>query len=145
MRHRQSIHVEPNLVKGLLFMDCKKHTVFIIEDDKDIRETLAEYLQSEGFDVVQAINGKDALETLKSSPSPCLFLLDLFMPVMNGNQFLEIVKDDNSEHREVPVLVFSAAPQEEEEVKKVHKWVSGVLKKPFDIDEVLVSVSKNCR
>ncbi len=126
-------------------MTCKKHTVFIIEDDKDIRETLCEYLQSEGFDVVHSPNGKDALKKLDEMPSsPCLFLLDLFMPVMNGNQFLETIKANTSRNAHVPVLVFSAAPQEDEEVKKVYKWVTGVLKKPFDIDEVLSSVNRNC-
>lgn len=126
-------------------MTCSKHTVFIVEDDKDIRETLAEYLTSEGFNVIQSINGKDALEILNTrQDTPCLFLLDLFMPIMNGNQFLETVKAPGSRFSKVPVLVFSAAPQEDEEVKKVHKWVSGVLKKPFDIDEVLASVTNNC-
>ena len=100
-------------------MICKKHTVFIIEDDKDIRETLCEYLQSEGFDVIQSPNGKDAIKKLDEMEStPCLFLLDLFMPVMNGNQFLETIKADKSRNAHVPVLVFSAAPQEDEEVKK---------------------------
>lgn len=125
-------------------MTCEKHTVFIIEDDKDIRETLADYLEGEGFIVIQANNGKEALEILETNEKPCLFLLDLFMPVMNGNQFLEQIKKDGNPNAEVPVLVFSAAPQEDEEVKKVYKWVTGVLKKPFDIDEVLATVTKNC-
>lgn len=125
-------------------MTCAKHTIFIIEDDKDIRETLSDYLQSEGFNVIQSPNGKDALEKLKNNSAPCLFLLDLFMPVMNGNQFLDTIKREDSPCSKVPVLVFSAAPQEDEEVKKVQRWVSGVLKKPFDIDEVLASVSANC-
>lgn len=125
-------------------MSSKKHTVFIIEDDKDIRETLAEYLQSEGFSVVQAINGQDALDILQKMGPPSLFLLDLFMPVMNGNQFLEKIKAEGNPNSKVPVLVFSAAPQEDEEVKKVLKWVAGVLKKPFDIDEVLTAINKGC-
>lgn len=125
-------------------MTCPKHTVFIIEDDKDIRETLSDYLESEGFKVVQSCNGQEALDKLNGMNHPCLFLVDLFMPVMNGNQFLEIIKKADNPHSMVPVLVFSAAPQEDEEVRKVQRWVSGVLKKPFDIDEVLSTVKANC-
>lgn len=125
-------------------MNHEKHKILIVEDDKDIRETLSEYLTNEGFDVTQSPNGKDAIDKLDKDGNPCLILLDLFMPVMNGNQFLEVIKKEGSKNTETPVLVFSAAPQEDEEVKKVKKWVSGVLKKPFDIDEVLSSIHKNC-
>jgi CheY-like chemotaxis protein len=125
-------------------LGSEKRKILIVEDDKDIRETLSEYLQNEGFDVTQSANGKEAVEKLDKDFSPCLILLDLFMPVMNGNQFLEIIKKPGNKNTDIPVLVFSAAPTEDEEVKKVKKWVSGVLKKPFDIDEVLSSIKNNC-
>jgi|RhiMethySRZTD1v2_1073278.scaffolds.fasta_scaffold14987_3 CheY-like chemotaxis protein len=64
--------------------------ILIVDDDVDIRELLAELLESRGFDVITAANGLEAIDLLKSMAAPpSIILLDLMMPVMDGYAFLE--------------------------------------------------------
>src|SRR5438045_706727 len=67
------------------------HRVLIIDDDFGIRESLAELLAEEGYLPAAAANGRDALAKLdEDGPWPCLIVLDLMMPVMNGESFREL-------------------------------------------------------
>jgi CheY-like chemotaxis protein len=67
-----------------------RKSVFIVDDDLDIREILAETLVEKGFDVTTAANGDEALRVLRTmSVRPSVILLDLMMPIMDGYQFLE--------------------------------------------------------
>ena len=84
------------------------HAILIVDDDDDIRELLAEFLEDEGYQVTTARNGLDALGKLRAgSAHPCLILLDLMMPVMNGFQFLEAFRSDPA-LSPIPVAVVSA-------------------------------------
>jgi CheY-like chemotaxis protein len=116
---------------------CK--SILIVEDDQSIRETMIEMLQSEGYNTYSAINGKDALNLLRDEiPKPCLVLLDMMMPIMNGREFLdEMMKD--SVLAPIPVLIVSAIADPSNTKGSV-----GFLKKPVDIDAVLSTVSKYC-
>jgi CheY-like chemotaxis protein len=63
--------------------------ILVVDDDPDIRDSLREVLEDEGYDVSCVGNGQEALDHLKAaSPRPCVILLDLMMPVMDGWQFL---------------------------------------------------------
>jgi CheY-like chemotaxis protein len=68
--------------------------VLIVEDDEAIRETLRELLEFEGFEVATAANGREAVSQLQRTERPCLILLDLMMPVMNGWEFLRKRRED---------------------------------------------------
>jgi CheY-like chemotaxis protein len=83
-------------------------TIVLVEDDDGIRETMAALLEDEGFRVVQAANGEEGLAAIRAATDPCLVLLDLWMPVMNGWQMLEAMRRDEALRR-VPVVVISAA------------------------------------
>ncbi len=85
----------------------KTKKILIVEDDIDIRETLEQLLELEGYDVYSASNGKVGMETLSEMPSPDLILLDLLMPVMNGWEFLQAQKQLH-EHNSVPVFILSS-------------------------------------
>lgn len=82
-------------------------TVLIVEDDADIAASMQRCLEEEGYGVATAGNGQDALRELTRT-RPCLILLDLLMPVMNGFEFLEHLRGQ-PEHANIPVLVVSAA------------------------------------
>jgi CheY-like chemotaxis protein len=116
---------------------CK--SILIVEDDQSIRETMIEMLESEGYNTYSAINGKDALNLLRDEiPKPCLVLLDMMMPIMNGRQFLdEMMKD--AVLAPIPVLIVSAIADPSNTKGSV-----GFLKKPVDIDAVLSTVSRYC-
>jgi CheY-like chemotaxis protein len=83
-------------------------TIVLVEDDDGIRETMAALLEDEGFRVVQAANGEEGLAGIRAAGDPCLVLLDLWMPVMNGWQMLAAMRRDAALAR-VPVVVISAA------------------------------------
>jgi len=82
--------------------------LLFVEDDSAIRESLGEALQEDGFEVVAAANGREALEHLRNGARPSAILLDLMMPVMDGWDFRRAQLDDPS-LRDIPVVVVSAS------------------------------------
>jgi two-component system chemotaxis response regulator CheY len=114
-------------------------SVLLVEDDYDVREALAEIIREElGRTVVEAVDGVDALAKLDQVERPCLVLLDLIMPRVDGLELLERLKD----HRHAPdffVIVMSAQGG----ATAAENWpnILGRLTKPFDVDELLRSLS----
>ena len=90
--------------------DSKKDSLLlVVDDDPDIRECLTEVLSDEGYEVRTAANGVEALEFLRqNAETPCLVLLDLMMPIMNGFQVLEALEKNHVLAR-IPVVVVSAS------------------------------------
>ena len=85
-----------------------RHKVMVVEDDSEIREALLEILEENGCDAVGAVNGERALAYLRSTDSlPCLILLDLMMPVMDGHEFRQCQHEDATLAR-IPVIVMTA-------------------------------------
>jgi CheY-like chemotaxis protein len=105
--------------------------VLVVEDDHLIREAIAEALDEEGFDVVEAANGREALEKLHQERAS-LVLLDLMMPIMDGWQFREAQLHD-PEISNIPVVVLSA-------VKDDNVSAERHFSKPCDLDELLDTV-----
>jgi CheY-like chemotaxis protein len=84
-----------------------RHQILVVDDDSDIREVLTEVLKDSGHDVLTATNGLEALEVLRAGACPCLVLLDLMMPVMDGYVFLETRKSDPA-LAAIPIAVITA-------------------------------------
>lgn len=121
-------------------MNHKK--ILLVEDDQDIRETLIELLESEGYEVVPAENGQIGLDKLSSAPTlPNLILLDLMMPVKDGFQFCA-EKEANPKFANLPVVVMSADGHIRQNQLRVN--ARAYLKKPVDIYEILNIVEKFC-
>ena len=115
--------------------------IMIVEDDRDTREMLERFLQLEGFQVRTAANGQAALASLREEGSPCVILLDLMMPVMNGWQFREAQREDPS-LAGIPVVVVTAAgPQSG--IPSIH--ADGWLSKPVDFEQLLATIGTFCR
>ena len=81
-------------------------SVLLVEDDRDIREAVASLLEAEGYTVLTAAHGKEALAILERG-QPCVVLLDLMMPVMSGWDFMDVVRK-NKRLEDIPVVVVSA-------------------------------------
>ncbi len=84
------------------------HRVLLVEDDDGTREGLAELLEIEGFAVEPAADGEEALARLRSGAAPCIILLDLMMPRMDGMQFREAQLADGR-FATIPVVILSGA------------------------------------
>ena len=110
--------------------------VLIVEDDDDIREVVANALESEGFQVYQAETGARALELLQEMPHPSLILADLMMPVLDGWDLIKALsKDDRL--ATLPVVVMSALDHD-------HPHGFRRIKKPFDLEDLVRIVSEQC-
>jgi CheY-like chemotaxis protein len=109
--------------------------VLIVDDDPDILQTLALCLSTEGYRIVMASNGQEALELLNAE-QPSAILLDLMMPVMDGWQF--VAELDARGLRRAPLLILSADRAVQGHAVKLR--ANGHLAKPFDLDELLGKV-----
>jgi CheY-like chemotaxis protein len=115
---------------------CKN--ILIIEDDLAIREALRDVLEMEGYKIYSAANGKEGLEYLPKMIGPCLILLDLMMPVMNGWEVAAALRDDTI-LATIPVVVVTAYPAKAKEVQ-----ARSIIRKPIDLEVLLNIVSKYC-
>lgn len=82
-------------------------TILVVDDDVDIRASLADLLEDAGYLVGQAGNGRDAIDYLHAHPTTSVVLLDLMMPMMNGHEFRTEQKRDAA-LASIPVIVMTA-------------------------------------
>jgi CheY-like chemotaxis protein len=115
--------------------------VIVVEDDGDIREDVADVLRDEGYEVLTAENGYEALTRLRESSKTCVILLDLMMPVMDGVEFRETQLRD-PELAKVPVIVLSGAANARQ--KAADLKAVDILVKPFKLNALLEAVRKVC-
>lgn len=114
--------------------------VLVVEDDQAIRETLRMLLELEGYRVITATNGQEALGLLKTIEPPCLILLDLMMPVMNGWDFLK-ARSSDAALEAIPVIVVSAANAGS---LVFPPGADALVRKPVDVDVLLKAVRDWC-
>jgi two-component system chemotaxis sensor kinase CheA len=110
--------------------------VLLIEDDEDIRYALHCALEAEGYEVISAGNGREGLEVLRSRQDVALVLLDLRMPVMNGEEFIDAVKEDER-LRKLPLIVVSANA-----TGNSIRGAAQIIRKPFDLDYLFASIRR---
>ena len=115
--------------------------ILVVDDDIDIRDILADVLKDEGFTVVCAANGKEAIRQLKSHAERFdLILLDLMMPEADGWDFRRMQADE-PDHKDIPVILMSASSNAQEQVSAL--GARGCLRKPFRVDELLVAIEQH--
>jgi CheY-like chemotaxis protein len=109
--------------------------VMIVDDDEDVIEIGTLVLEAAGFRVVAAGDGVDALEILERE-EPLLILLDLMMPIMDGEQFLQALRARNITH--IPVILMSGYSGA---LEIAHEFsTAALLRKPVDMDVLLKTV-----
>lgn len=112
--------------------------ILLVEDDGPIRDTVAECLAAEGYQVERAAHGGEALAWLQAGGRPALVVLDLVMPVMNGAELLVQLRASDT-LRGTPVLLMTAAiPSAAAPLPAA----DAVLVKPFDLDQLLETVQR---
>ncbi|CAM4079843.1 response regulator [Corallococcus exiguus] len=111
--------------------------ILLVEDDPDIRESVAEILTIEGFSVAVAGNGQEGLDILSRIGPPCLVLLDLMMPVMSGLEFLSRVKADPL-LRDCTVVLMTASHVQ------LPPGAAEFIRKPFDFSELVALANRHC-
>jgi CheY-like chemotaxis protein len=116
-------------------------SILVVDDDADIREALVDVLTDHGYPSQAVAHGAAALAALRGGLRPCIILLDLMMPVMDGLTFRQQQLAD-PDLKELPVLVISAGND-----LSVHAAALGAvetLRKPIDLDKLLEVVARHC-
>jgi CheY-like chemotaxis protein len=113
------------------------HTVLLVEDEDELRESMRDLLEDNGYVVIAASDGQEALDALPGIEHLCIVLLDLLMPRMNGWEFFEKMRA-RPELTAVPVVVHSSAPT------RAPAGVALVLKKPLEPERLLSVVREYC-
>jgi CheY-like chemotaxis protein len=121
-------------------MTSKHGPIFVVDDDDTIRETLTELLSDQGYKAVGFENGRDALSSLERTETPCMILLDLMMPIMDGWQFLrERAKSERLQT--IPVVVVTAAASPD---RAALSEATAVLPKPVPFEELFRLIATYC-
>ena len=110
--------------------------VLIVDDDELIRETMCELIEMAGCSAMVAANGREALKVM-TERRPCLVILDLLMPVMTGNELLEVMRREPA-LADIPVVVSTSAPD------RAPPGVP-IIRKPVSIDAVMQWMQRTCR
>jgi CheY-like chemotaxis protein len=119
--------------------DAPARRILLVEDDPAIREALDEVLGDLGYEVVSAPDGRGGLELAAEQAEPCPILLDWRMPVLDGHEFLNRLRE-LPRGREFPVILSTA--DRSATAVTVGDQVAAVLSKPFDLDSLLAALRR---
>jgi len=118
-----------------------KKKVFVVDDDAPIGKLVVDLLTPEGYEVITAMSGEEALEKLKQS-KPDMVLIDFFMPGMSGRELSEKIRED-SELKDLKLAFITAASfstSGEKELENLN--VLDYIKKPFDNKDLIARIKK---
>ena len=116
-----------------------KHCVLVVDDDPSIRRLLVVTLQRQGYQTLEACNGREALAAMRAE-SPDIVIMDLVMPEVSGWEVLRERAADPSLLR-IPMIVVTASNTHKAHVDLLEKGVCAVIAKPFDLDTVLTTLT----
>lgn len=120
----------------------KSRSILIVDDDPGILDFITQSLEGEGYQVSGAANGEDGLAIMRDKATrPCLVLLDMAMPIMNGWEFRKSQLNDDA-LRTIPVIVLTADRQAAE--KAADLQADGFLEKPLGLTTLLDIVKRYC-
>ncbi|MBG9942436.1 response regulator transcription factor [Brevibacillus formosus] len=110
-------------------------TIMVVDDDPHIRELVSVFLRNEGFTIVEAADGQEALDKLESVAAQ-LVILDIMMPNMDGWELCRKLR----EHYDFPLLMLTAKGETSQKIKGFELGTDDYLVKPFDPQELVVRV-----
>jgi twitching motility two-component system response regulator PilH len=120
------------------------NTILVVEDSETYRAMISDLLQGNGFQVMTASNGAEALEKVQQLPPdnlPDLIVLDIVMPEMNGYDFCRRVKGD-PKTKDVPVVMCSSKSEEFDHYWGLKQGADAYLNKPFEPNELLMTIKQ---
>lgn len=128
-------------------MDSKVKTmnkkILLIEDKPGLSETLQSLLELHHYDVITAVNGDEGVR-LARGHRPDLIISDIYMPVLNGYEMLDLFKKDN-QLKHIPVIMLSAKTETDEINKAMRKGAAGYVTKPFLFKNLHAAIRKALR
>lgn len=121
-------------------MSEQKRTVFIVDDEDVLRSLTCDIVTGAGYDVLQASNGREALETFKERGGEIgLVILDMSMPEMDGTQTFQALRDLDPE---LKVLVASGFTDDPHVAHLIKNGAHGIVPKPFKVDDLTTLIKQ---
>lgn len=118
----------------------KNISILVIEDDNDINNMLTKLMKRNGYTVIQAYSGTEAMIYLKNNDFQ-LILLDLMLPGISGEELIKNIRKT----KEMPVIVISAKVDKKDKIKLLDLGADDYITKPFDIEELSARIYSNLR
>ena len=112
--------------------------ILIVDDEPEVIEILSEFLTLKGFDIIQASNGKIALDQFYAH-HPDAAIVDMKMPVMNG---LEFSRQILSKEKDFPIIIITAYIKKYSKEDFLKSGVRAVLQKPLELDEIYIKLQE---
>ena len=114
--------------------------ILIVDDEKDIVETLSFMLKTKGFECICTYDGEEGLSLAKNS-NPDLVILDVMMPKINGYKICRLLKFDNK-YKKIPIIMITARSQDEDKIIGEETGADEYITKPFEFSDVLEKINK---
>jgi DNA-binding response OmpR family regulator len=120
----------------------KQIIVLLVDDETDFTEPIAFWLKSRGYAVVTAVNGRDAVDKVKTNP-PDIVFMDINMPILDGLEAIREIRDFN---KELPIIMVTAAYGSEEKITRAKELgVSGFFAKNYTFDQLVQMIQMTLR
>jgi len=115
-----------------------KKRILVVDDEVDLVETIRFSLELEGYEVLVAYNGEEALNQARKE-NPDLILLDLMLPKLDGYKVCRLLKFDER-YKRIPILMLTAKIQEKDKVIGMETGANEYITKPFEMDKLMDKV-----
>lgn len=121
------------------------YKVLVCDDEKDIVSAISIYLTSDGYEVIPARNGLEALDIVKHNDVH-LVLMDIMMPVMDGMTATRAIRSfARADAKTIPIIAMTANAFDEDAKKCIEAGMNAHLTKPIEIDRVIEALGQYCR
>ena len=114
--------------------------VLIVDDSVSIRQSLRYVVEHEGYDVIEASNGKEALSVIQ--PTTKLVITDINMPEMNGIDFIKAVRAGSPPVKTVPIIILTTESQADMKQKGKEAGATAWIVKPFPPEEIVSAIKR---
>ena len=113
--------------------------VLIVEDDREIRTLLKDFLMDNEYEVMEACNGREASACIRTEAYD-IILMDMMLPYKSGNDLIRELRESAAGIKDTPVIVISAKSSKDTRLEALKMGADDYIVKPFDMDEVLVRI-----
>ena len=117
------------------------YNILVCDDDKEIVKAIEIYLSKEGYNILKAFNGVEALEILKKNDDIQLIILDIMMPKLDGIETANIIRQDKS----IPIIMLSAKSEDYDKIAGLNNGADDYITKPFNPLELIARVNSQIR
>ena len=115
--------------------------ILVVDDDKEIVELLSIYVKNEGYDVIKAYDGKEALSKITTNPDIDLMILDIMMPKMDGMEVVKELRKDS----QIPIIMLTAKTTDMDKIQGLIAGADDYVTKPFNPLEIMARVKSLLR